>query len=119
MEVKLALQDPRFRDSLPIEFQDDVAKFLSNPTCACNVPIYRKVLKNCAKQLIEYFPGNEITNEEVEIQKLSQNHWTVINCHVSELEAKLRALPPGRKQIAPARYGDQVTVVVNELDVIF
>lgn len=119
MEVKLALKDPRFRDSLPIEFQDDIAKYLSNPGCACNLPIYRKLLKNCTKQLSDYYPGNEIVNEEEEIQKLAKNHFSVINCHISELESKLRSLPVGRKQIAICRYEEQVTVVINELDLIW
>lgn len=119
MEVKQALKDPRFRDALPLEVQDDVAKFMSNQSCACNIPIYRKILKTCKKQLSEYYPGDEITNEEKEVQALAQNHWSVINCNVSELESKLRGLPIGRKQLAVARYQDQVTVVVNELDIIW
>jgi hypothetical protein len=46
---------------------------------------------------------------------MAQNTWTVINCNIDELEKRLKALPPGRKQLELARYEDQVTVVVNEL----
>lgn len=43
----------------------------------------------------------------------------VINCHKDELEHRLQKLGPGRKQIAICRYEDQVTAVINELEIIF
>ena len=119
MEVKQALHDDRFRETLPDTLAEQVEKFVNDPGCACNVPLYREILKHCRPQLQEYFPGIEISDEEEEIRKLAENHWTVINCNVQELENKLRKLHPGRKQLAIARHGDQVTVVVNELDIIF
>lgn len=96
-----------------------MAKFLSNPGCSCNVPLYRGLLKECVAQLEAYFPGREATNEEEEIKKLSENHWSVINCKADELEERLRRLPNGRKQIAVARYENEVTVIVNEIDVLY
>ena len=119
MEVKQALRDSRFRESLPAAFTDDVQKFLHNPGCACNLPIYRRILKEATEQLKAYFPGRDVVNEAEEISKLAQNHFSVINCHKDELEDRLRKLGPGRKQIAVSRYEDQVTVIVNELDIIF
>lgn len=119
MEVKQALQDARFRDSLPSSMSKEVKEFIKNPGCPCNVPLYRKIIRNCQKQLSSYFPGIEIANIDKEIQKLAENTWTVINCSVDELEAKLRKLPPGRKQLAVTRYEDKVTVVVNELGIVF
>ena len=119
MDIKSALKDPRFRDSLPIELKEDVAKFLSNPGCACNVPIYRRIAKECKQQLHQYFPNKEVVDEPEEVQRLAENHWSVINCHVDELEARLKKLPPGRKQLGIARHEDQVTVIVNELDIIY
>lgn len=119
MDVKQALRDSRFRDSLPQSFQNDVQKYLNNPGCACNIPIYRKVMTEARQQLQEYYPNRSVTNIEEEASKLAENHWRVINCHKNELEAELRKLPSGRKQIAVTRFEDQVTVVVNELDVIF
>jgi hypothetical protein len=118
-EVKQALADPQFRKKLPANLKEDIQKYESNPGCACNVPIYRNVLRYGAEQLREYFPHRDIPNPDAELEKLAENHWSVINCHVNDLEAKLKALPPGRKQLAVARYEDQVTVVVNELDLIY
>ena len=119
IEVKQALKDPRFRDSLPLELRDDVSKYLFNPSCACNLPLYRKLIKQYSQYLVAYFPESEISNDPEFIKELSQNHWTVINCNVAELESKLRMLPPGRKQIAVTRYQDQVTVIVDNLEVVF
>ena len=119
MEVKQALRDKRFRESLPTDFKEDLQKYLQNPGCACNVPIYKKVMTNAREQLQTYYPNRSIANLDEEVSKLAQNNFTVINCHVNELETHLKKLTPGRKQIAVTRYEDQVTVIVNELDVIF
>jgi hypothetical protein len=119
IEVKQALKDPTFRDKLPLEFRDDVAKYLHNPGCSCNLPIYRRLLKEAVPQLNAYFPGREIIDEAKEIASLAQNHFSVINCHVDQIEEKLKQLPMGRKQITIARYEDQATVIINELDLIF
>lgn len=119
IDVKKALRDSRFRMSLPKELEKDIAQYLNNPGCACNMPLYRKILRDCGEQLRRYFPGQEVTDEKEEIAKLAENHWTVINCHISELEDRLRKLSPGRKQLDIARYDDQVTVVVNDLEVVY
>jgi hypothetical protein len=119
LEVKSALKDSRFRLTLPKELEKEVESFLDNPGCPCNVPLYRKILKNCREQLEKYYPNSEITDPVEEIQKLSENKWTVISCNINDLEKQLRKLGPGRKQLDMARYEDQVTVIVNELDMIF
>lgn len=119
MDVKQALRDSRFRESLPIGFKDDIQKYLNNPGCACNVPIYKKIMTDAKQQLQEYFPNRSIANLDDEAKKLSENHWRVINCKAEDLEKELRKLPNGRKQIAVARFEDMVTVVVNELDTLF
>jgi hypothetical protein len=119
MEVKQALRDKRFRESLPGELQPEIQKYLQNPGCACNVPIYKKIMIEAKQQLQNYYPNRSIANLEEEASKLAENHFSVINCHVDELEEKLRRLNPGRKQLAVARYEDRVTVVVNELDLVF
>jgi len=115
LDVKTALKDDRFRESLPASFKDDVAKFLDNPGCVCNVKLYRRLMREAGKQLYEYFPDKEIVDEVEEVQKLAENKWHVINCHIDELDIKLHKFDKGRKQIAVARYTDQVTVVINEL----
>lgn len=119
IEVKKALRDSRFRQSLPKELEPEVQKYLNNPGCACNLPFYRKILSDCREQLSKYFPGQELIDEKEELLKLSENHWQVINCHISELEGRLRKLGPGRLQLDMARYEDQVTVIVNHLEIIY
>ena len=114
LQVKQALKDPRFRDILPLDLRDDIAKFLQNPGCSCNMPLYRRVIKECKKELVAYYPGSEVLEDDT--RQEIQNNFTVINCSVLELESRLKALPPGRKQIAATRFQDQVTVIVNELD---
>ena len=113
LQVKEALKDARFRDILPLDLREDVAKFLQNPGCACNLPLYRRLIKDCKKELAEYYPGSEIVEDE---PLKPNNRFSVINCNIEELENKLKTLPPGRKQIAVTRFQDQVTVIVNELD---
>lgn len=119
IEVKAALKDSRFRLSLPKSLEKEVNEFLNNPGCPCHVPLYRKVLKDCKEQLQKYYPNSEITDLTEEIKKIADNQWTVINCNINDLEKELRKLGPGRKQMDIARFEDQVTVVINELDIIF
>ena len=120
MDVKLAMKDSRFRESLPPELTDDVVKYLHNPGCGpCGIQLFRKVLSSCKKQLEQYFPSREVVDEKEEVKKLAANNWTVINCKTHELEDQLRKLPPGRKMIAVARYEDEITVIIDELDVLF
>ena len=119
IEVKKALKDYRFRQSLPKSLEKEVDEFLNNPGCPCHVPLYKKIIKECAEQLEKYYPSSEIENLDEQVQKLSENQWTVINCHMDELEKNLRRLGPGRKQLDVARFEDNVTVVVNELDIVY
>jgi hypothetical protein len=119
MDVKQALRDARFRDSLPSEFKEDVHQYLKNPGCACNLSFYKRILKDAAENLKAYFPGREVGTIEEEVKKMAENKFSVINCHKNELEYLLRQLPPGRKQLAITRYEDQITVIVNELDLVY
>lgn len=119
LDVKKALRDSEFRKTLPESLLPDVQKFLNNPGCACNVPIYRKVMKFGGEQLKKFFPDRILVTPEEEEAKLAKNNWSVINCSIGELENNLKKLNKGRKQIAVARYEDQVTVIVNELDILF
>lgn len=119
LDVKKALRDSRFRDSLPEEFSEDLNKYLQNPGCACNMPIFKKIMTEGKEHLKAYFPNRPVADLDQEIKKLSENNFSVINCKAIELQEKLRKLPPGRKQIAVARHEDEVTVIINELDVIY
>ena len=119
MDVKKALKDSRFRLTLPKEMEKEVDEFLNNPGCACHIPLYRKVVKDCKEQLRKYYPNLEVPDHDEEVKKLAENNWSVISCHIDELEKRLSKLGPGRKQLDVARWEDQVTVVVNDLDIIF
>lgn len=115
-EVQAALKDLDFRSKLPGELKADIQKYERNPTCPCNMNVYRNVLKYASKQLKEYYPNQEVVDVDRELPLLQENDFTVISCHIDKLEDKLRLLGPGRKSIAVARYEDQVTVIINELD---
>lgn len=121
-DIKQALLDERFRSSLPADLTEDVQKFLKNPSCGCNHPIYLRVMQKARPQVAAYFPSKEepeAEDIEKEIHKLSRNEWQVINCSVNELSDELRKLGHGRKQLEIARWQDQVTVVVNHLEGIY
>lgn len=118
-DVKKALKDSRFRMMLPKDMEKDLDEFLNNPGCACHIPLYRKVIKDCKEQLKKYYPTMDVPDHDEDLKKLAENNWSVINCHIDELENMLKKLPPGRKQLDVARWEDQVTVVINELDIIF
>jgi predicted nuclease of restriction endonuclease-like (RecB) superfamily len=115
LDVKQAIYDERFQKLFP-ELKEDIDKIIKDPTCSCNRSMYLKFFAY-KDRLEKFFPNRIIDSVEEEVVKLSQNHWLVINCKINELEDKLRQLPPGNKQIAVARYEDQVTVVVNNLGV--
>jgi hypothetical protein len=118
MEIKQALNDGRFRDVLPVELREDLAKYLHCPSCPSHVEFYRKVLKYASKQLQEYYPGAELHDQDIEDKKLAENSWTVFSCHIDQLETELRKRAAmGRVQIAVARFEEQVTVVMNQLNI--
>lgn len=114
LEIKQAiLTDSRFRDLFP-ELKEDISKVISNPSCACNVPIYDKFFKH-KDRLAKYFSEREIKDPKQEAEENNQNHWSVINCKVDELEEVLNKMHKlGRVQIAVARFQDEVTVIVND-----
>ncbi len=121
-DIKNALLDERFRASLPAELTDDVQRFLKNPGCSCNHPIYLNVLRKARKEVAAYYPASEEIDPEAfekETARLATNQWHVINCHKDELVHELRKLGAGRKQLDVARYQDQVTVVVNHLEGVY
>ena len=118
-DINLALKDEAFRRTLPEIFKEDIKKYLNNPGCGCNVQFYKKLLKEAKEELKKYYPDKEIVEEEEQIKKLAQNNFSVINCGINELENILQKLGPGRMQIAIARYQDEVTVIINNLDLIY
>jgi hypothetical protein len=119
LDIKAALKDPMFRSKLPDALNPEVKKYLDNPGCACNVPLYQKIMSDASDLVQNYFPNKTLVPTNEKMETLARNSWNVINCHVDEIELKLRMLGHGRKQIAIARYEDQATIVVNELDFIY
>lgn len=97
----------------------DVQKFLQNPNCSCNMRIYQNVLQHAEEQVRQYFPNKKYVSPQTTLDTIMQNSWIVINCNVRNLEDELKKLKHGRKQIAMARYGDEVTVIVNELEAVY
>jgi len=119
MDIKSAMKDEDFRSKLPESLAPEIQKFINNPSCSCNVPLYKKIIKEAKEQVLAYFPGKDVMTQEEEVERLSKNNWRVINCSIGDVEKEMKKLPNGRKQIAMARYEDQVTIVVNDLDVTF
>jgi|688.fasta_scaffold01472_11 hypothetical protein len=119
MDIKAAMKDENFRSKLPESLNPEIEKFINNPSCSCNVPLYKKIIKEAKDQVLAYFPGKEVMSQEEEIERLSKNNWRVINCSIGDLEKEMKKLPHGRKQIAITRYEDQVTIVINELDNLY
>jgi hypothetical protein len=115
LEIKQSLWDQRFRELFP-EIKKEIDEFLKNPGCPCNVSLYKEILKQ-KDRLQKYFPTKDI--EEVAEDVKLNNNFKVINCKATQLEKELRKLRPGRKQLAVARWEDEVTVVINELDFNF
>jgi hypothetical protein len=135
LDVKNALRDEKFRSTLPENLKEPVQKFLGNQNCSCNLKIYQQVLAEAKEQITAYYPeksyvnpDNKVEMEEVkaaqkeqlaqQAKRLATNVFKVINCSIGELEERMKALPPGRKQITMSRYEDQVTVLINELEFI-
>lgn len=116
LDIKSALWDERFRKEFP-EYEKEIKEWLKNPGCPCNANLYKNILSH-KDRLSKYFPTKEILTPAEEADILSNNKWKVINCHVNEAEKELRKMPKGRKQLAVARWQDQVTIVINELDIL-
>jgi len=119
LDVKHALQDARFRDTLPKDMDDLIRKYNQNRSCPCNHKLYREILTRCETQLNQYYPNREVSSPDQELANLAENHWSVINCHVDEIEVRLRKLSKGRKQIAISRYEDRATIIINEIDIVY
>jgi len=117
-DIKAAMNDERFVVLLPKELDKDVEKYKKNPNCSCNSDFYKKLLKNHKNVLLNYFPDYEVDEQEVLKVNKNENQWHVINCHIDELQNNLKLLGPGRKQVQLSRFEDQVTCVVNDLDIV-
>jgi len=122
LDVKNALKDENFRNTLPESLKEPVQKFLSNPNCSCNLKIYQLILAEAKDQIISYYPDKAYVNPDDQVKeqvnRLSQNNFKVINCSIGELEETMKKLPAGRKQVTLARWEDQVTVLINELEIV-
>ena len=66
--MKQALLDERFRQILPDKFNEDIKKFLKNPGCSCNHPIYKKIITEATNELSKYYP-DRLRIDTAELQK--------------------------------------------------
>ena len=73
LDVKAALQDERFRDTLPEEMQKEF-KDMSCSSCPANTSFYQNILRNCRSQLQEYFPAREVANIKEENKKIEEQN---------------------------------------------
>lgn len=119
IDIKQALHDDRFCNLFP-ELQHEIDRLKKQPSCgSCSIPLAHTILNTYSDRVEKYFPNRKVIKPKEEAKTLSENHWQVINCSINDLEGELKKLPPGRMQLAITRYEDQVTVVVNELAVVF
>ena len=111
--IKKALRSHQFRDSYP-ELKKEIDAYIQNPDCKCNAPLYNAILADIDR-LKQWFGEDTIVVDPPLPEEPDQlNKWQTINCHIDELEKHLQELPHGPKQIAIARFEDQVTVIVND-----
>lgn len=67
LEIKNAiLHDEKFRKLFP-DLEKEFQQVISNPSCACNMPVYKKVLEY-PEQLKKYFPTKEIVTQQQEVE---------------------------------------------------
>lgn len=119
MDVRAALRDDRFLAQFP-ELSGLVGRYRTQKHCgSCGVELARAIIEKYPERVREYFPGREVLTPREEAAAVAATEdYTVINCKTTELEAKLRRLPPGRKYVTVARWQDEVTVIVNHLGYI-
>ena len=114
--IKKLLWDPEFRKLFP-GLRDKMAQFLRNPGCGCNRALYREIARHPAV-IEQYYKSKGVKMEKAPTlsgKDVITNDFQVINCSIDELEDRLRRLGPGPKQLAVARFRDQVTVIVNDV----
>lgn len=121
--IKKSLYDSEFRELL-INNNDSYSKlidqWINNPNCQCNNELYTKIFENI--NILRQYYGeniyisniNKFDNIQINNEDETINYWTVFNGSIHEIEDFLNNLGNGIKQIAIARYKDEVTIIVNE-----
>jgi hypothetical protein len=111
--IKKALRSHEFRNKYP-EFKEEINTYIENPDCKCNIPLYNAILSDL-NRLKEWFGEDAVIVEPPLPEEPEQvNKWQVVNCHINDLESFMQGLSHGPKQIAIARWEDQVTVIIND-----
>lgn len=111
-KIKKALLDSKFRSLYP-ELKKEIDQWIENPGCKCNIPLYNTILSDISRLKLYFGQESVVTEPILEIPG-QVNHWSIFNGHIDKLNDYLQSLSPGPKQIAIARWQDQVTVIVND-----
>lgn len=111
--IKKALRSHGFRNNYP-ELKEDIDAYIKNPDCKCNIPLYNAILSDLPR-LKKWFGEEAVVVEPPLSEEPDQiNQWQVFNCHIDDLESFMQGLSHGPKQIAIARFEDQITIIVND-----
>jgi hypothetical protein len=67
---------------------------------------------------IMYLPTKAVKDQVTDSREAKMN-WRVVNTNKDDLIHELRKLPPGRKILTLTRWQDKITLIVNDLTVLF
>ena len=106
-DIRQAIWDKRFQELFP-EYQERIQQFIKDPGCACHTPFLHTFFQH-KDRLKKYFPTKNIVLPEI------RNDWSVLNCHIEEADKNLKSYPKTKRMIAAARWQNQLTVILNDI----
>jgi len=117
--IRKAINRKRFQDLFP-ELAEIFERYITRPGCgSCEETLFSALLAS-PERLKQYF-GDDSQFEQIPppppalARMVPEQSFTVINCHVDELSSKLNMMPPGRYEIAAARWENEITVIVKTI----
>lgn len=114
---------PQFRDLFP-DMAEKFSEYFKNPSCPCNYGLVQHVVSD-GTALERWFKRPVMLDDNLRAmsEKLMMRHgpggqreFWVLNTTTDKLQSELDSLPPGPKTFAIARWQDQVTVVIQDLE---